>query len=122
MLGLMLISCRLSTIEALQSQGVQVLPTEESSTSISESTAKPSFTQFPAIPKPMAPPAPAKVSLPKVNSYVPRPVKKRVFWTKEEEDRLTKGVHTYGEGHWADIRIRMKLRNRTNVELKVGLA
>ena len=120
--GMVLVmTCRQSTIEALQSQGVQIPPISESTTSLPESSsAKPSSTQFPTISKPMVPPASAKVGLPKVSYYIPHPAKKRVFWTKEEEDRLAKGVHTYGEGRWADIRIRMKLRNRTNVELKVS--
>ena len=41
---------------------------------------------------------------PQVQYEVPRLSKKRIRWTLEEEERLIKGVNTYGEGRWTDIR------------------
>lgn len=70
---------------------------------------------FPAILKPTF------SSPPQVEYVVPRLAKKRVPWTRKEEELLIKGVHTYGEGHWSDIRRLMKLTSRTNVEIKVRM-
>ncbi|KNB45015.1 hypothetical protein JH06_1287 [Blastocystis sp. subtype 4] len=55
---------------------------------------------------------------PQVQYEVPRLSKKRIRWTLEEEERLIKGVNTYGEGRWTDIRRIMHLTSRTNVEIK----
>ena len=58
---------------------------------------------------------------PQVQYEVPRLSKKRIRWTLEEEERLIKGVNTYGEGRWTDIRRIMHLTSRTNVEIKVRM-
>ena len=58
---------------------------------------------------------------PQVQYNVTRLAKKRKRWTLEEEERLIKGVNTYGEGRWADIRRIMHLSSRTNVEIKVRM-
>lgn len=70
-------------------------------------------TTFPAISRPV------NSRPPEVQYTVKHLSKKRNWWTKDEEERLIKGVNTYGEGRWADIRRVMRLTSRSNVELKV---
>ena len=46
--------------------------------------------------------------------------RKRLKYTKEEDDAIKRGIETIGPGRWADIKVRYEneLRRRSNVQIK----